>query len=217
MKKVIAIAIVMLTVAVLPTQGQLRFGVEVGANMSNLSADIREFEFDESTLTNFTGGVKLEWIISRGVGFDVGAYYLAKGTEYKINGAGNFPDQFTTTLMKNTAHYVEVPVNLKYKLCIPAIEHIFIPYVYAGPSFAFKVAESTKSGSDNNSLVEVKNSKVDYALNLGLGMEFIEHLNVRVQYGWGLDKTADLTIFDRVINEVSFKSGTWSVAVGWMF
>lgn len=218
MKRIFAIAVFVLTVAVLPVSSQLRIGLEAGANMSSMSTDIRDFKFDESTFTNFTGGVKVEWIVSHGFGFDVSALYVAKDTEYTVGGdLGSLGDQLATTFLTNKAHYIEMPVNLKYKLCIPAIEYIIRPYVYAGPSFAFKVAESTKCGGEEISIVEVNNSKVDCSFNVGIGMEFIQHLNVRLQYGWGLKKTADLTLLDAVVDEVSFKSGTWSVAVGWMF
>lgn len=204
-------------------QAELRLGIKAGANVSNFITN-EKVNFENASLANFTGGAMLEWIIWGGLGFDAGVMYTAKGTEYKV-GDDLFSDIYsdimnTNTVMKATVHYIEVPVNLKYRLEIPVLKDIIIPFVYAGPSFAFKVGENVRVG---NTVVEdeaIDFSNVDYALNVGLGVELIKHLNVAVQYGWGMGKVVDtssMEILGNKIDNLDMKSGAWTVTVGWMF
>ncbi len=210
------VALFLSVLIVTPAYGQLRFGVKLGANVTKLSTEIKNFEFDNSSLANFTGGVTLEWMIGGGIGVDAGALYTVKGSEYVIgDNFGEFVGELSGGVLKNTVHYIEVPINLKYKLCVPGIQRIFIPYFYAGPGFSFKVGDTVEHSGDLP--FTIKNSNLEYTLNLGFGMEFIRHLNVTVQYGWGLSKASDLAFLDRVLDEVAIKSGSWTIHVGWMF
>ena len=135
-------------------QAELRFGLKAGANISNFIVEdgTTKIDFTNASLANFTGGAMLEWIIWGGLGFDAGVMYTAKGTEYKV-GDDWASDIYagllgTETLMKATVHYIEVPINLKYRLEIPVVKDIIIPFVYAGPSFAFKVGQDITFGTN---------------------------------------------------------------------
>lgn len=219
MRKIITIVLMSIAVLAAPiAQAQFRVGVKLGANVSKSSADIDKLKFDGSAITNFTGGVTAEWIIAAGFGFDVSAMYTAKGTEYVIGeNLGGALNNLAGVVLTNEVHYIEVPLNLKYKLQIPAVKKIFAPYVYLGPSFAFKVGESIEIGDKNLSSNEVDNSSIDYAFNLGLGFEVIQHINLSVQYGWGLNSSSDFNFLNKIIDETSVRSGAWTVTLGWIF
>lgn len=219
MRKIITIVLMSIAVLAAPiAQAQFRVGVKLGANVSKASADIDKLKFDGSAITNFTGGVTAEWIIAAGFGFDVSAMYTAKGTEYVIGeNLGGALNNLAGVVLTNEVHYIEVPLNLKYKLQIPAVKKIFAPYVYLGPSFAFKVGESIEIGDKNLSSNEVDNSSIDYAFNLGLGFEVIQHINLSVQYGWGLNSSSDFNFLNKIIDETSVRSGAWTVTLGWIF
>ena len=206
-------------------QAELRFGLKAGANISNFIVEdgTTKIDFTNASLANFTGGAMLEWIIWGGLGFDAGVMYTAKGTEYKVGDdwASDIYAELlgTETLMKATVHYIEVPINLKYRLEIPVVKDIIIPFVYAGPSFAFKVGQDITFGTNILKDTKVDFSNVDYALNVGFGVELIKHLNVAAQYGWGLGKVADtdMEVLGQKIEGLDMKSGVWTVTVGWMF
>ncbi len=222
MKRIFTIFLLVVAFLAVPAaQAELRFGVKLGANVTNTDLDLGDIKFDGSNLANFTGGVTAEWIIAAGFGFDVSAMYTAKGTEFTIgdnvlNGIlGNFLGE--NSQLKNTVHYIEVPVNLRYKLQITGVEDIIAPFVYAGPSFAFKVGESVKVGDHKLTSENIENSEIDYAFNLGLGAEIIKHLQVAVQYGWGLNSSSDYKFLDKLVDETAVKSGAWTVTVGWYF
>lgn len=227
MKKIFTILLVAVAIVVAPAaQAQLRFGVKLGANISNFNGDFENLDLENTQLANFTGGVMAEWIFAYGVGVDLGLQYTAKGSEYRVGddvlGSAVSSLLGTNSMVKNVVHYVEVPVNLKYKLQIPTIEEIVIPFVYVGPSFAFKVGEAITFGDKpldlNNSTIRVNNSAVDCAMNVGLGVELIKHLNVAVQYGWGLGKVTDIELLNTsIFGDKAIRSGAWTITAAWMF
>lgn len=224
MKKLICIVLAVVALAAAPAaNAQLRFGAKLGANFSNLSwDDAKNFNFKGSSLTNFTGGVTAEWIFIAGFGIDASVMYTAKGTKYEVgdNIMGEaFESLFgTKEAVTNTIHYIEVPVNLKYKLKIPVVEDIVIPFIYAGPSFAFKVGESIKGLGETvkNADQIIKNENFDVAINVGIGAEIIKHVNLAVQYGWGLGTASEIGFGD-VVNVNKAKSGAWTITLGYMF
>ncbi|MBR5843270.1 MAG: PorT family protein [Bacteroidaceae bacterium] len=226
MKKLLVIVMVVASILVAPmAQAEFRFGVKAGANISNfiVEGENPKLDFENASLANFTGGLSLEWIIWGGLGFDAGVMYTAKGTEYKVGDdllSGIYTELLgTESLMKATVHYIEVPINLKYRLEIPVVKDIIIPFVYAGPSFAFKVGQDVSFGNNILEDTKVDFSNIDYALNVGLGVELFKHLNVAAQYGWGMGKVADtdMEILGQKIEGLDMKSGVWTVTVGWMF
>lgn len=212
MRKLAVIWALVLMVVLAPnTHAQLRSGLKLGTTISNFDGNVKDYNFKTSSLVNFTGGVIVEWIIVGGFGFDIGASYVAKGSEY--HWGDNVSEAWHS--VKNVVHYIEVPVNLKYKLQIPVVEDAFAPFVYLGPSFAFKVGETIRVDGDTGKLV-FNNRDIDYAFNLGAGFELFKHLNLSAQYGWGLGKSTELS-FDNLVSPEAFHSGMWSVTVGWIF
>ena len=133
MKKLICIVLAAVALAAAPAaNAQLRFGAKVGANFSNLSWDnAKNLEFKGTSLTNFTGGIMAEWIFVAGFGVDASVMYTAKGTKYEV-GDNILGDAFESVFgtkepVSNTIHYIEVPINLKYKLQLPVVEDIVHP------------------------------------------------------------------------------------------
>ncbi len=219
MKKYCIILLTLIAVVISPmSNAQLRCGIKLGANVSNPSADFKDIKLDGTALTNFTGGVTFEWIVAAGVGLDASVMYTAKGVSYTIgDNLGGLLGNLADHVLENKVHYIEVPINLKYKLQIPTIEKVFAPYVYLGPSFAFKVGESIEIGHTSINSKEVENSSINYAFNLGLGFEIISHINLSVQYGWGLNSSSHFNFLEQIVDDVAVKSGAWTVTVGWMF
>ena len=225
MKRILGIMMVAVAVLTAPmAQAELRLGVKAGANISNFTTpDDKQFDFSNASLANFTGGLTVEWLFFGGLGVDAGVMYTAKGTEYKV-GDDVLSDAYeslmgTNSVMKATVHYIEVPINLKYKLKIKGIEDFVAPFVYAGPSFAFKVGEDVTFGNDLFKDTEVNFNNVDVALNVGFGVEVIKHLNVAAQYGWGLGKVMDLDldVLGQKVEGLDMRTGVWTVTVAWMF
>ncbi len=222
MKKLFTIALLILALVAAPSvsaknkkndekkkekveKAQFRVGAKIGASISDFTWD-SGLDFSNSSLVNFTGGLMGEWISRCGLGFDFGAMYIAKGSKISFEGDGLMQGS-----VQNTIHYIDIPVNLKYKIRIDGIENIIIPYLYAGPSFAIKVGESTKS----QIITTTSNANLDIAVNAGVGVELFKHVTASVQYGWGVTKIAEIDLAGK--NYDSLRSGVWSITVGFMF
>lgn len=205
--------VMMAVVSVPMAQAQLRMGLKLGANVSNFHGEFDDITLDGEHLTNFTGGITVEWIVAFGLGIDAGVNYTAKGSEYTLGSE--------ELAMKNLIHYIEVPVNLKYKLQIPVVEDLIIPLIYTGPSFAFKVGEAiTLNGNfyEGGKLVSINNNAVDIAWNIGAGVELFRHLNVTAQYGWGINDVTNMQMENiDMMREKKITSGVWTITATWMF
>ncbi len=194
-------------------QAQFRFGIKAGANVSELALTSSLSEsfsntFKTQNITSFTGGIMGEYISPVGLGAEVGVMYTRKGSKLDLD-LGTFLKPVSATAQMD---YIEVPLNLKYRLAIPAIDNLAMPFVFAGPSFLFRVADNLE---DYKEVIESKDFEV--ALNVGLGVELFNHLQISCQYGWGLGDA--LTVLETDITEalVNGKSRAWTVTAAYFF
>lgn len=201
-KTIFCVALVAALFLTIPANAQFKIGPKVGVNISTLSlgGDLSK-NFKSSNVSSFTGGVMAEFMVPIiGVGIDASVMYTRKGSDLK--------EITTESTAKQHTDYVEIPVNLKYKFSLPVVGSFMSPFVYAGPSFAFRVGDNLAD--------QYKNKSFETAINLGLGLEFFSHLQIAAQYGWGLGKTMELD--DNLINAtLNGKSRAWTVTAAYLF
>lgn len=201
-KTIFCVALVAALFLAIPANAQFKIGPKVGVNISTLSlgGDLSK-NFKSSNVSSFTGGVMAEFMVPIiGVGIDASVMYTRKGSDLK--------EITTESTAKQHTDYVEIPVNLKYKFSLPVVGSFMSPFVYAGPSFAFRVGD--------NFADQYKNKSFETAINVGLGLEFFSHLQIAAQYGWGLGKTMELD--DNLINAtLNGKSRAWTVTAAYLF
>lgn len=173
--RIIFFTISLLMLAIIPSQAQLRFGLKLGANISHASFK----DFDTDNVSSFTGGPMVEFMFPIfGLGIDAAAMYAGKG--YK-----SIDDSRTnSTLSKETTrfHYIDIPVNLKWKFGLPMLK----VFLAAGPDFGFMINNNLKNVNAD------RERKFDLGINLGGGVEVFHKLQVGVQYGWGLTNAVNL-------------------------
>jgi hypothetical protein len=208
MKKTIVIFSLLIALVAIPAQAQFKWGIKAGANFNKLSFDKKFVSTDN--ISDFSGGLLIEWTAPvLGLGFDAGLMYTRKGVKY--NTSQEFAESFKAK--DKRLNYLEIPVNLKYKLKIPAVEKIIIPLIYAGPSFNIQL-DKLKG--------VVKNDQFDVAINLGVGLEFFRCLQVTAQYGWGLGNMVtvekQVSTAEGVVDTFAkAKARTATVSVAYMF
>lgn len=198
----IAATVVAFAVAV-PAAAQVKFGLKAGVAINSL-------KFDESALNTdnragFTGGVMLEFTVPvLGVGFDASAMYVHRTTNSDIltdNGSK----------VDLSRDYIDIPLNVKWKINVPAVNKIIRPYLTTGPSFAFLVS---KKDVENF----IKNKSCDIAWNFGFGVELFSHLQVGASYGIGLTKTLEtIKIVDDNMPTIEGKNKYWTVTAAYLF
>ena len=201
-KTIFFLALVATLFLAIPANAQFKFGPKVGVNISSLSLGGDPADnFKSSNITSFTGGLMAEFMVPViGVGVDASVMYSRKGSDLK-----NLVDNSTE---KQHTDYVEIPINLKYKFSLPVVGSVMAPFIYAGPSFAFRVGD--------NFAEQYKAKSFETAINVGVGVELFNHLQIAGQYGWGLGKTMEVEsdVFKSALNG---KSRAWTVTAAYLF
>ncbi len=181
---------------------QFRFGVKAGLNMNSLHINNLEDNFNKDNHCGYTLGVMTEFQVPIiGLAFDLSAMYTRMNSDLDAKA----PEDENVSYNKN---FLEIPLNLKYKIGLPLVGSIITPYVFTGPSFAIKL--------DKNSLDAIKTKTCQVAWNVGLGVELVKHLQISGSYGFGMNNVAKFT---GLVNTetVKVKNNYWTVTAAWLF
>lgn len=203
----VLIAAVIAVATAFTASAQFKIGPRVGMNVNSLHFDSSTFE--KGNQTGFTGGLQCEFTVPViGVGFDLSVMYV-----HQVNGVNNTEKNPTIGEIDNdnfkSKDFIEIPLNLKYKLSLPLIGKIVKPYFTTGPSVAFLTSRKAISEA-------YKNKKVDWAWNLGFGVEVLSHLQVGASYGIGLNNTIEkLDIADTA--DINCKTRAWTITAAYLF
>jgi hypothetical protein len=165
-----------------PAHKALGGGVKAGVNfvtIPNLTLPDQSIEGvtvsgDSSARTSFIVGGYLLASFSQALGLQTEVLYTQKGVNEKMTATVEGQTVTVDTTVKLS--YVEVPVLLRYTHVSSGKSR---PYLYLGPSFAFKTGArltgTASSGSQSESLDEDLSSEVrsyDIGIALGGGVEF---------------------------------------------
>lgn len=196
--KVLVIAVIMAVGFAAPASAQFSWGPKVGFTTSKLH--INRSALDSKNQTGFTGGLMAEVMLPV---FNLGV----DGSVMYVHRAAKFENE---TLNRD---YIEIPINLKWKIGVPAIGNIVTPYLFTGPSFAFLCSKK-----DYKNFVE--NKSCDITWNFGLGVQLLNKIQVSASYGLGLSKAVETKAFD--INGVETpiyngKDRYWTVTAAYLF
>lgn len=198
------IALTLVIATVIPAAAQFRIGPRVGMEVSSLKFDNEVF--DSSNRTGFTGGLQFEFTVPIiGIGMDASVMYARRDLSYSVMNANNQSSKLTTK-----REYLDIPVNLKYKLSLPLVQNIVKPYIFTGPDFAFLT-----SGRGVNEAWRSK--KFDLSWNFGLGVELINHLQVSANYGLGISKCTEMYDEAGQSTDVDVHNRTWTISAAWLF
>lgn len=213
MKKTLALLLVVTMGLGYAAQAQAGFkiGPRIGLNVNKLNPDGKLW--DGSNNCGFTLGVQAEYMTPLSLGVDLSLMYTYM--DYKLEGdiSGN---EYKPNLAKN---FIEIPLNIKYKIGIPVIKKIFSPYIFTGPSVALKLGKD--KGYDMGSINAKTNTKTaQWVWNVGVGLEFINHLQIGASYGFGMNnivKDFEVAGVNLQAGEVKAKTGYWTVTAAWLF
>ena len=193
-----AIAIVLMSVSA--SAGGLKWGVKAGVALNNIhfSEDILNDLGNSDNHAGFTGGLMMEFTVPViNLGFDASVMYVHR-------------EAIETGTEKLNRDYIEIPINLKYKIGLPIVGNVVTPYLFTGPSFAFKTGKSEIKDF-------VKSKKCDIAWNVGLGVELVKHLQVSASYGFGITKALDFVGKDVNAAGIEGKNRYWTVTAAYLF
>lgn len=201
MKRILVLAMVVMMCAGV-ANAEWRFGVKAGVNVDKMHFDNKTFDSDNRA--GFTGGIMTEFTVPLiGIGADVSLMYTRMNgrlVDEAIDGS------LIETKKEKGRDFLEIPVNLKYKLTIPVVASIIKPYVFTGPDFAFRLSKDTFS--------DMKTRTCQVAWNLGLGVELLKHLQLSGSYAWGVNNIADHWLNTQ---NIKVKNNYWTITAAYLF
>ena len=193
---VIALIVAFSTIA---TTGysQVRFGLrgEVGLNKATFSKEAIEVE----NLNTFKIGPTVE------IMFPVMDFGVEASILYNNNKMDVAYLEDSSTPIEVTNHYIDIPVNLKYKFGLISPVKI---YAAAGPYAKIHVGGDDIKFADVTD--DIKAKTFEAGVNLGLGVELFKRLAVGVNYGIQLtdDYSTNQPKWSDALNN---KDGLWSI------
>lgn len=183
----------------LQAEAQFRFGLKAGLNVSKLS--FNESVFDSDNRAGFTGGLMMEFTVPLvGIGADLSAMYVRRDARWMTE----------NEIEKSNRDYIEIPLNLKYKLSIPVISHIITPFVTTGPSVSFLTSKRSIDEAWTN-------NKVDWAWNFGLGVQLVKKVQIAASYGLGLTNTLHAIGKNENNADIDSKNRYWTITAAYLF
>ena len=192
----ILVIIVLTTVAAMPAQAQVRFGVKGGITINELKWDKDIISSDNRA--GFTGGVMIEvGLPVVGLGIDGSVLYTHRENELILEGE------------KLKRDYIDFPINVKYKLQLPVINKIFAPFVTTGPDFALLLSDKDKG--------DYKSRKWNTSWNVGFGAELFKKLQIHANYGIGITKAFEYINKEVEAKTVEGKDKYWTITAAYMF
>ena len=171
------------------------------------SLHFNESVFDSDNRSGFTGGVMLQFIAPVvNLGFDASVMYVRR------NLAATIEENGASDRIVSHRDYIEIPINLKYMIGLPAIGKIVSPFVTTGPSFAFLT-----SGTGINEAF--KNKTFDVAWNFGFGLEIVQKVQVAASYGLGLSNSVVDRLSGGALNNIDIdgKTSCWTITAAYLF
>ncbi len=198
-----AVAIIAMSIS---AAAQFSIGPRVGINVNSMHFDSDLFKSENRA--GFTGGLQAEFMIPMvGFGFDASVMYVHRVNNATIDTNGT--NGTATTPQIKDKDYIEIPVNLKYKIGLPVIGKIITPYVFTGPSFAFLTSRKAINEA-------WKNKSTSVAWNFGFGVQLLGHLQVGASYGLGMTKAFEkIGAVDGV--DIQGKNRYWTVTAAYLF
>lgn len=188
---------------------QFAFGPRVGVNVNSMRFD--KSIFDSDNRAGFTGGLQAEFTIPViNLAFDASVMYVHRVNSLQANAGNNTADnELPASKNFKNRDYIEIPINLKYKIGLPVVGKIITPYVFTGPSFAFLASKREISDA-------LRNKNVDIAWNFGLGVQLFTHLQIGASYGLGMTNTVE-TLSGWKGDKIDGKNKFWTVTAAWLF
>ena len=184
MKKILSLIIAVVAVMVaLPASAQFRYGPTVGLDLTTLKFKQDLFTIDQSL--GYTAGIQGEMMFPGiGFGLDIAALYTQRGAtmnmgEREVWKAGGLDRE------RSYLHYLEIPVNLRFKWTrMAGLEDYIAPYVFGGPTFSFLMARNKLRTNDNQPVFNYEGG--DLGVQCGLGFEILQKWQVQASYTWGM-------------------------------
>lgn len=194
-------------------EAKFGFGPKVGLNVNKLHFSGSDL-VDASNRCGVTVGMTAEYIAPViGIGLDLSLMYTHMKTSFDYSYPEGTQGQITPGSHNTSSNFIEIPIHLKYKYRIPVVGTFISPYIFTGPNVALNLSRSSSSFVTHDS---------QWGWDLGIGVEFLRHLQIGAGYTWGLTKVINVMTMEEVdgitvTDNIKAKDNYWTVTAAWLF
>ena len=105
--------------------------------------------------------------------------------------------------------YLDIPLNVKYKIQIPVLCKIITPFVTTGPDFSLLLGDTDKG--------DFKTRKWNTSWNVGFGAELFRKVQIHANYGIGLTKAFEYIGKEVDSKPIKGKDKLWTITAAYLF
>ena len=190
MNKRTLMAILVMAIMSLPAIGQVKLGLRGGLTLGTLHFD-RDM-IDSDNRMGYCGGLVVDvGIPVTGLGIEGSVLYTHRSNKLTLG---------DETLKR---HYIDIPVVVRYRLPLPAIEKIAAPLLFAGPSLSILFNEDATS--------DWESSRTSMSLTMGVGVDLVTRLRLTASYSIGISKAMSHITPDISGEKVTGKDRYWTL------
>ena len=203
--KKIMLALMVAIVGISSANAQFRFGIKAGMNINKIHFSDVNKNLQPDNSCGWNVGVMAEFTVPIvGLCFDASLLYsrMNNAISDDVDGAAKDVTDSDMTYGKN---FLEIPINIKYKFQIPVVASIIKPYLFTGPSFAFKLDKS------------IMDKTFQAAWNVGVGLELFRHLQIAGSYGFGMNNVAKEVFNEANVETLKAKNNYWTISAAYLF
>lgn len=159
------------------SEAQVRFGIKGGLNYTSLS-NIDKAKDLVDMKSGFHAGLLLNAQLPLGFALQPELLYSQKSATI----------DFTFTDIDFTLGYIELPINLQWGINLPG----FRPFAQAGVYLGYAIKNGVSAGNTYAGEFTWDNiNRIQYGVNLGVGVDLFTFLQVSLKYMWDLGPIAD--------------------------
>lgn len=203
MKKALLYLVLMLISSAIHAQ----LGIKAGINLANeVMSSSTNSGFNTENLTGYQVGLIYQLMPDEsGIGAEIGALVSQKG--YSFSDSLSFLD--VMKIGYKEINYLEIPLNLRYRLKLGFIGFFGYAGVYGGYAMNGQRVVETENTTESMSF-RTFTDRVDYGYNLGAGIEFFDKVQFGAAWAQGLKNTTDTSL-----NEA--KNRVFTVSLTYLF
>jgi hypothetical protein len=218
-KSLLAAVVVMAVAVVSGTQSAsagspFRFGLKAGVAINELK--FNEDAFSSSNRAGFTGGVTAQFIAPiLNIGCDASVMYTRRSSS--IDAVYDEDGSVLSEAMNKNSDYIEVPINFRWNISLPLVGSFVTPFLATGPDFSFLLSNKSIKGSVDETVNAWKNKSFDFAWNFGVGLKFVDRVEVSAMYGLGITSNAssDQALYGSKLTDG--KNRVWTITAAYLF
>lgn len=200
MKKLLTLAVLVLSMVAATANAQVKFGVKGGLNVTNMSLDQSVLDADNRAGWFIGPTIKVSLPLT-GLAVDASALYDQRSAKigYTVEN-----ETYGETAKQQS---IQIPINLRYGVGLGSVASVF---AFAGPQFGFNVGSDIKN-------IDWQWKKSNFSVNVGLGVSVLSHLQVTANYNIACGTTGEITLGNTTKSLVKGKNNAWQIGVAYYF